>query len=264
MNDQSVAPDETTAELIPLEALEPLNDDDLFLPAVPTHLLRDRLLVYANLVIAASTDRTDEAELGRLHYQLARTHAALQNYAAAKSHGEAANYFFEVTQQTVQQARSLLLLAQLQDELGDDSGALWTFERVAELAEQLDDRILQARAFEGLAQILEHRGELEKALKRYRQAEKLLGLEDASGESEAVRLLRSEIISSIAFVQAELVIRQALELAERVSMPEMSAPDPGAIEPPPSGNLPRSQFPGTEVEASRPSKSFPPRHRRRW
>jgi tetratricopeptide (TPR) repeat protein len=209
------------------------------------------LLRYGNLLINAGAD---PAVLGPLHYDMGKAHDELGRYADAEVHYRAAAYSFERVDQLEQSAQCWLLAGEVQAQLGL-AAAQTSFERARDLGASLDNPQLQAQAYYNLGRLKESQVNLNGALVDYQEAMRLIAL---ANDDAAVQALRSEIASSLTYVQIELIVKQALELAEEINRSAANPPtaNPGDLEPP--GNGGGRGLPG-DPEASQGSRPW-----RRW
>lgn len=229
---------------------------------------QNRLRLYGDLLLSAAKEGSDPAEVGPLHYRMGQAHDELGSYAEAEVHYRAAAYSFETVGMPEQEAQCQLVLGEVQSHLGY-AGAQAAFEKALQLSDRANNLHLQAQAHYSLGRLKEFENDLATALTEYQTAHRLLGLAEIDLDHD----LLAKITASIAFVQTEFMVRQALELAERIirfaETPATAGPDP--IEPRPPSRLPRNKprsnsrsFPG-ELEASQGSDPWPwPRSRRKW
>ncbi|MGB3297455.1 MAG: tetratricopeptide repeat protein [Phormidesmis sp.] len=225
---------------------------------------QNRLQLYGNLLLSAAKEGSNPAEVGPLHYRMGQAHDEIGSYAEAEIHYRAAAYSFETVGMPELEAQCRLVLGEVQSHLGYE-GAQAAFEKALALSDRANNLHLQAQAHYSLGCLKEITNDLATALTEYQTAHRLLGL----AEIDLDRDLLTKIIDSIAFVQTELMVRQALELAERIirfaETPATAGPEP--IEPRPPTRRPQNKprsFPG-DLEASQGSDPWPwPRRRRKW
>jgi tetratricopeptide (TPR) repeat protein len=225
--------------------------------------LQNRLQTYGQQLINAAD--ADMAALGQLHQQLGETHDDLARYTEAEVHYRAAAHCFEAANLMAQAALNYITSGELQAQLGEVERSVKSFNLALSIGESLSDRSIQARSLYSLGRLKEDEGDLENALSDYQQAESLIGQVEPTDETA---VLTAAILSSIAAVQVEIVIQQALRLAEQInrSFEDLleSAPDP--VDPgdgDSSGITPESppiELP-TETRASRLPRPRPPRWR---
>lgn len=240
----------------------PIPEKSLALEEQPNAItLQNRLQTYGQQLISAPN--ADLPELGQLHHQLGATHDDLARYADAETHYRAAAHCFEAANLISQAALSYLTLGELQAQLAEADHSFKSFSRALSMGESLSDGWIQARAIYSLGQLQEDEGDLESALTSYQQAERLIERSELADERAAA--LRAAVLSSIATVQVEIVIRQALRLAEQLNRSFEESLESAPIDPadPGSGAPPSSpiELPG-ETRASRPPRPRSPQ--RRW
>jgi tetratricopeptide (TPR) repeat protein len=217
---------------------------------------------YGNLLINAAKEGADPAVLGPLHYDMAKAHDELGRYADAEVHYRAAAYSFERVDQLEQSAQCWLLAGEVQAQLGLAT-AQTSFERARDLGAFLNNPQLQAQAYYNLGRLKESQADLSGALIAYQEAMRLITL---ANDDAAVQALRSEIASSLAYVQIELIVEQALELAEQINRSAENPPtaSPGDLEPSfPPRNRGGRGLPG-DPEAGRGTSPIRTPPRSRW
>ncbi len=219
--------------------------------------LERRLQHYGNLLLEAATRGNDPTEVGPLHYSMGETHDQLGRYAEAEIHYRAAAHSFDRSENLLQAAQCWILAGELQALLGF-SEAQASFEKAGRIGEELNNLPLQAKARYSLGKLKEFQADLDGALIEYQEALRLIQLADVN--DPAVQSLPAAIVSSLTLVQIELIVRQALELAERINRsaerpPEIEFPRPS---PPSQPDPPSRGLPGD------PRASRWPRPRRNW
>jgi tetratricopeptide (TPR) repeat protein len=223
--------------------------------------LQNQLQAYGQQLISAAD--ADLPELGQLHQQLGETHDDLARYAEAEIHYRAAAHCFEAANLIAQAALSYLTSGELQAQLGDRNRALKLFGLALSMGESLSDESIQARAIYSLGRLKEDAGDLESALSDYQQAERLIGQAASTDE-----VLKAAILSSISAVQIEIIVQQALRLAERLNRSFEESLESAPIDPTdPSGGDSSGITPDSPIElpietrASRLPRPRPPRWR---
>jgi tetratricopeptide (TPR) repeat protein len=227
---------------------------------------QSRLQLYAQRLLKAAPAGSEPAMVGPLHSEMGKAHEELGRYTEASIHYRAAAHCFERIENLEQAAQCWLLAGEVQAALGLFE-AQNAFERASELGVFLNNLPLQAQAQYSLGGLKESQGDLQGALINYQEAIRLIELTDLSNDP-ALQALHSDLVNSFAFVQIELMVIQALELAEQINRsaerPPLSSPgDPDERSSNPRG-LPRpgGGLPG-DPEASRNGKPWPPRSWRR-
>ncbi len=219
----------------------------------------DRLQRSASRLLEVAKENADPAVVGPLHYDLALAHDELGRYADAEVHYRAAAHSFERAEQIEKAAQSWLLAGEVQAELGSIE-AQTSFERARDMGAFLNNPQLQAQAYFNLGRLKESQADLSGAVLDYQEASRLIAL---ANDDAAVQALRSAIESSLAYIQIELLVQQALDLAEQINRsaehpPTTSPGDPDRPSPSPPETGSGRGLPG-DPEASQGGRPW-----RRW
>ena len=209
-----------------------------------------QLRLIGNRLLKATAAQASKAELGHLHYQLAKVHDELTLYYEAAVHYEAAAHCLNAANQARSAAQAYLMLGEVQTHLGY-FGVTETFEKALAIGDRLGDNPLRAQATLNLGRLKELSGELDGALEDYCKAERLLSQAGKPIENADLVSLRVDIVRSIASVKTERVIQQTIAIAQQV------------IQPPESGGLEAISPVITRTRGSGPRPWWPwPRRRR--
>ncbi len=132
---------------------------------------------YQRAILLLRSIRGDEADEGDVHRRLsgiytrlAELHAEAGDIGEAKRHGSMAMDYAAEVEAPTQEARALLVMAQVEHRHGSDAMATAYLARLEELVDKLHDGRLEADVLCRLADILVERGELPAARRTLRAA----------------------------------------------------------------------------------------------